>query len=93
MRGGADDTYTIALAKLGGIPNSVIERAKEILKETEADGVVKYKTSSSADIQLPLEIQGAQDILHELQAIDVNTLTPIESMQILFDICNKAKSI
>jgi hypothetical protein len=28
-----------------------------------------------------------------LQEIDVNTLTPIESMQILFDICNKAKSI
>ena len=93
VRGGADDSYGIEVAKLGGIPNSVIERAKEILKKTEQEGIVTYKTSNSADMQLPLEMQGAQDILHELQAIDVNTLTPIEAMQILFDICNKAKSI
>jgi len=90
--GGADESYGIEVAKLGGIPNAVIERAKEILKITEQEGTVKYKTAPS-DMQLPLEMQGAQDILHELQAIDVNTLTPIESMQILFDICNKAKSI
>ena len=91
--GGADDSYGIEVAKLGGIPSAVIERAKQILKETEENGVVTYKTAPASDMQLPLEMQGAQDILHELQAIDVNTLTPIESMQILFDICNKAKSI
>ena len=44
-------------------------------------------------MQLPLEMQGAQDILHELQILDVNTLTPIEAMQILFDLANKAKSV
>ena len=93
VRGGADDSYGIEVAKLGGIPNSVIERAKEILKTTESQGIVTYKTAPAVDMQLPLEMQGAQDILHELQAIDVNTLTPIEAMQILFDICNKAKSI
>ena len=38
-------------------------------------------------------MQGATDILRELQAIDVNTLTPIEAMGVLFDIANKAKSI
>jgi len=90
--GGADESYGIEVAKLGGIPNGVIERAKEILRITEQEGTVKYKTAPS-DMQLPLSMQGAQDILQELQAIDVNTLTPIESMQILFDICNKAKSI
>ena len=78
---------------MSGIPNTVIERAKQILKKTEEEGIVTYKTTTNPDMQLPLEMQGAQDILHELQEIDVNTLTPIESMQILFDICNKAKSI
>ena len=63
------------------------------MKKTETDGIVTYKTAVSQDMQLPLEMQGAQEILHELQAIDVNTLTPIESMQILFDICTKAKSL
>ena len=38
-------------------------------------------------------LQGAQDILHDLQTIDVNTLTPIEAMQTLFEMVTKAKSI
>ncbi len=93
VRGGADGSYGIEVAKLSGIPTSVTERAKEILKKTEEDGVVTYKTAVAPEMQLPLEMQGAQEILKELQMVDVNTLTPIEAMQILFDICNKAKSI
>ena len=93
VRGGADDSYGIEVAKLSGIPNSVIERAKQILKQTETEGIVTYKTAESPDMQLPLEMQGAQEILHELQILDVNTLTPIEAMQILFDFVNKAKSV
>lgn len=93
VRGGADDSYGIEVAKLSGIPSSVIERAKQILKQTEAEGIVTYKTAASPEMQLPLEMQGAQDILHELQLLDVNTLTPIEAMQILFDFVNKAKSV
>ena len=93
VRGSADRSYGIEVAKLSGIPNAVIERAKQILKKTEEDGVVTYKSVSSNDIQIPIEMQAAEEILHELQEIDVNTLTPIESMQILFEICKKAKSI
>ncbi len=93
VKGGADRSYGIEVAKLSGIPNSVIERAKEILKETEEQGIVTYKTVENPDIQLSLETQNAQDIYKELTAIDVNTLTPIEAMQILFDICNRAKDI
>ncbi|MBR6564407.1 MAG: DNA mismatch repair protein MutS, partial [Clostridia bacterium] len=91
--GGADRSYGIEVAKLSGIPMSVIERAKEILHETETNGVVTYQATSNADMQLPLDMQNAQDILKELNSIDVNTLTPIESMQILFEICKKAKEI
>ncbi len=92
VSGPADDSYGIEVAKLSGIPDSVISRAKEILKTTLEEGIVTYKSVENSDMQLPLEMQGATEILKELQAIDVNTLTPIESMQILFDICNKAKS-
>ncbi len=92
VRGGADDSYGIEVAKLAGIPEEVIKRAKQVLKKTEEEGIVTYKTTVNPDMQLPLEMQSAQDILHELQALDVNTLTPIEAMQILFDIANKAKS-
>ncbi len=93
VSGGADRSYGIEVAKLSGIPNSVIERAKEILHDTETNGVVTYTTTENPEMQLSLEMQNAQDILKELNAIDVNTLTPIEAMQILFDICSKAKEI
>ena len=93
VRGGADDSYGIEVAKLGGIPEEVIKRAKQILKKTEEEGLVTYKTAPDPDIQLPIEMQGAQDMLNELKLLDVNTLTPIEAMQILFDFVNKAKSI
>ncbi len=92
VQGPADDSYGIEVAKLSGIPAAVIERAKEVLKQTEEEGIITYKTVQNPDMQLPLELQSAQDILSELKAVDVNTLTPIEAMQILFDLCNKAKS-
>ncbi len=93
VRGGADDSYGIEVAKLGGIPDSVIRRAKQILKQTLESGIVTYKTVDNSTDQISIEMQGATDILRELQAIDVNTLTPIEAMGVLFDIANKAKSI
>lgn len=93
VRGGADDSYGIEVAKLGGIPNSITERAKQILKQTVENGVVTYKKVETATDQISLEMQGASEILRELQAVDVNTLTPIEAMGMLFDLANKAKSI
>ncbi len=93
VRGSADDSYGIEVASLSGIPSTIITRAKEILKSVETDGIVTYKTVADNNMQLPLEMIASQEILKELQTIDVNTLTPIEAMQILFDICNKAKSI
>ena len=93
VRGGADDSYGIEVAKLSGIPNAVIERAKEVLRLAESEGLVTYKTVSESDVQMSFEMQSAQDILKDLKAIDVNTLTPIEAMQILFEICKKAKEI
>lgn len=93
VRGGADDSYGIEVAKLGGIPSVITDRAKQILKQTLESGIVTYKTVDTAVDQMSLEMHGAVDILRELQAVDVNTLTPIESMGVLFDLVNKAKSI
>ena len=93
VRGGADDSYGIEVAKLSGIPEEVIKRAKQVLKKTEEEGIVTYKTAPAPDMQLPIEMQQAEELLGELKTLDVNTLTPIEAMQILFDLANKAKSV
>lgn len=55
--------------------------------------MVTYKTANPSSMQLPIEMQGAIDIMKELQTIDVNTLTPIEALSLLFEYVNKAKSL
>ncbi len=91
--GGADQSYGIAVAKLSGVPNTVIERAKQILKELETSGITTTKIIEKVSDQLPLETVGAMDILKELKNIDANTLTPIEALGILHDIVTKAKKL
>ena len=89
--GGADRSYGIEVAKLSGIPSSVIKRAKEILSKTENEGVVTYKKVVDDSGQLPIEMQQAMEVMNELKTVDVNTLTPIEAMRMLYDLANKVK--
>ena len=94
VRGGADDSYGIEVAKLAGLPNTVINRAKAILKEIEEDGIVKNVTvTESSPIQLPIGSMEYDEIIKELKNLDVNVLTPIEAMTVLFDISKRVKEI
>lgn len=93
--GGADDSYGIEVAKLAGVPEWIIKRAKQILKELESgtsstEKVAKEKPRSEPE-PLPLFAAGNSAVEEKLKSIDLNTLTPIESMNILFELkkmCN-----
>lgn len=95
VRGGADDSYGVEVAKLSGIPSSVIERAKEILKtlETEGADTAPKFSDDETDAQITFELHGAKQLLEELKLLDVNTLTPIECMTALNGFVQKAKEI
>ncbi|MBE6798020.1 MAG: DNA mismatch repair protein MutS [Ruminococcaceae bacterium] len=94
VRGGADDSYGIEVAKLSGIPNSVISRAKVILKDITSGNPSVVKTATTGEpSQISLETVSAEAIYNELKAMDVDTLTPIESMKILYNLSEKAKSL
>ncbi len=95
VRGGADDSYGVEVAKLSGIPDSVIARAKEILAGLEnGDGVSQRNiTGDETEMQMTFELHGARQILEELKVLDVNTLTPIECMTVLNDFVKKAKEV
>ena len=100
VRGGADQSFGIEVAKLAGIPNSVIKRAKVILKELESNKIeIEFKADEAvveddtADIQYNFKTNSTQDILELIKAIDINTLTPIEAMQTLYDLKKKTKEI
>lgn len=96
--GGADDSYGIEVAKLAGVPEWIIKRAKQILKELESGNISsdieKEKPTPSAPSnmdQLSLFSTGNSLIEEKLKSIDINTLTPIESMNVLFELikmCN-----
>jgi DNA mismatch repair protein MutS len=93
VKGGADDSYGIEVAKLAGIPDGVINRAKAILKKTLDEGVTLTKTVKTNDLQLPLTFGVTDEIIDELKTMDVNVLTPIECMSILSDLSKKAKEL
>ena len=93
VRGGADDSYGIEVAKLSGIPDAVIIRAKQILKKLESDGAPQIKTAPQDTEQLPMELVVAKVLLDELKTLDVNALTPIEAMNTLFDLISRANEL
>ena len=84
--GGADDSFGIEVAKLAGLPNSIINRAKEILKELEsgsnAPTVIKEKND---DMQMSL-ISNDNAVVERLSEVDLNTLTPIEAINLLYEL-------
>ena len=96
VRGGADDSFGIQVAKLAGVPDEVIERAKVILAELEENArreKMAVRQLSFEDtlpmIQEQNEKEVPAEIISELEKVDVNVLTPIEALNIL----NKLKSL
>ncbi|MGB8225492.1 MAG: DNA mismatch repair protein MutS [Sedimentisphaerales bacterium] len=89
--GGTDKSYGIHVAKLAGIPKSVLERSKEILaelentfqKETSGDKLTKQRTKQPAQ---QLFDQKEKDVLEKLKGLDVNNLTPIQAINLLNEI-------
>ena len=91
VRGGADDSYGIQVAKLAGIPDAVIERAKTILRELVENAErekLAVRQLSFDDGFMPVvqqEIQSCpSELVQELEKLDVNVLTPIEALNILY---------
>lgn len=99
VRGGADESFGIEVAKLAGVPDSVVKRAKVILKELESCKIdIDFKAESSVEeeeeeIQYNFSANGKNEILEILKATDINTLTPIEAMQTLYDLKKKAEEL
>ena len=85
--GATDDSYGIEVAKLAGIPNVVISRAREILAELEAEGGAAYTAPAAApepEDQVSMMDLTGQQIIAALSSITVETLTPIEAMNELY---------
>ena len=83
--GATDDSYGIEVAKLAGIPNAVISRAREILTELEEEGgKPAVITPREPEDQISMLDLRSQQVRSALEAITVETLTPIEAMNELY---------
>ena len=82
--GAADDSYGVEVAKLAGLPNSVISRAREILTELENGTAAPVVIRKEADEQISMLDLHSQQVCDALAAITVETLTPIEAMNELY---------
>lgn len=108
VKGGADKSYGIQVAKLAGVPDSVIERAKEIVEELSANDIMsvakkitvdtgcKKKTERLDEVDLTqmslFDTVRDDDIIEELKNVDVGNLTPIEALNKLYELQNKVKN-
>lgn len=80
--GGTDDSYGIEVAKLAGLPNKVIERAKEELKDLEVSGKVRLAEAieRSRDEQFSFTAVSEQNAIARLRAADINSLSPMDAL-------------
>ena len=85
--GGADRSYGIEVAKLAGLPKEVVSRAKKILEELEAGG--SYIPPREEREQVSLDAIGEAEVLDALRRAQPDTMSPIEAMQLLYDLKKK----
>ena len=86
--GGADRSYGIEVAKLAGLPKEVVSRANAILKELEAGGAYQAKPRTQED-QVSLTAIGEAEALDALRRAQPDTMSPIEAMQLLYELKQK----
>ena len=94
-RGGADKSFGIQVARLAGLPDSVISRSKEILHELEKadinhDALLQEIPGTSQQLTL-FGSSAPDEIMRELKNVDLDTLTPRDAMNLLYDLCMRAK--
>jgi len=87
--GGTDRSYGIQVARLAGLPERVLRRAREILSELERENGVQYTQPRQESDQVSLEALGEGEVLAAIRRCQVETLTPIEAMQLLYELKQK----
>ena len=96
LRGGTDESYGIHVAKLAGVPKPVTQKANEILRTLERKSILANKKTEKENKKV---VEGQFDmfnyklaeIAHDLDEVDLNSLTPIDALNTLVKIKEKMK--
>ncbi|HHY13467.1 MAG TPA: DNA mismatch repair protein MutS, partial [Thermoanaerobacterales bacterium] len=106
VKGGADKSYGVHVAHLAGLPQKVINNAQKIIKDLEGNEKIQKSNPSNGlhvknskhcikveNKQLKIANYAHEQILEEINALDILTITPIEALNFLYEIKKKVNNI
>ncbi len=91
LPGGADRSYGIEVARLAGLPERVLQRARQVLEELEEAGGAPRAVPRKEAEQVSLSSMGEGEVLEALRRCQPDTLTPIEAMSLLYELKQKLR--
>ena len=89
VKGPTDDSYGIEVAKLAGVPNEVVKRARAVLSEMVESGTVTPKITKKQEepsLIMSFEDMAIYEAADKIKMLDLNTITPIEAMNFIFEL-------
>ena len=96
VKGGADKSYGIQVAKLAGVPDPVISRAKELVEELSAADISLKPKALPAEPEMEqislFDTDKDDDIITELREMDLSNMTPIDALNTIYRLQNKVKN-
>jgi DNA mismatch repair protein MutS len=89
--GAASKSYGIEVARLAGLPAVVIERAKRVLRQHEKQERQSVQVETADPVQLTIFTPLSQRIVDRIEATDVNSLTPLQALNLLEELQQELK--
>jgi DNA mismatch repair protein MutS len=89
--GAASKSYGIEVARLAGLPSVVIERAKRVLRQHEKQERQNVQVETAEPVQLTIFTPLSQRIVDRIEATDVNSLTPLQALNLLEELQSELK--
>lgn len=92
VEGGADRSYGVEVARLAGLPETVVERARQVLHELEEQSAAQGRAAPPPDVQLGLFGDGLpHPVVERLRVMDVDGLTPLQALNLLAELKKAAQ--
>ena len=87
--GGADRSYGIEVAKLAGLPDAVVSRARKILRQLEEESGRPAAAPAPREDQVSFAAVAEGEVIDRLRRTQVDSLTPLEALQLLYELKKK----
>lgn len=91
VRGGANKSFGIEVAKLAGIPNEITLRAKQILKKLEKNDIARGAVEENREDAAAVEVRELSETERILLRTDMNNITPMQAFNLLSELSEKVK--